>query len=166
MFKKFCDRCDREITKEDNVRSITICKKLPNPTDSGKVYGKPIHLCEDCANAFYDWMKSYSPIQQIVEEVRKETGLEKDTDIFKAPKETESGAIVMSPDNTEDSLWEMELSARAHNALVLHGCKSVDDVCKHTEEELLGFRRIGKRTLAEIIDKLAERGRHLREEAV
>lgn len=161
MFKKFCDRCDREITKEDNVRSITICKKLPNPTESGKAYGKPVHLCEDCANAFYDWMKSYSPIQQLVEDFRKEESV----DEYVAPKETESGAIVMSPDNTEDSLWEMELSVRAYNCLTRGGCHTVDDVCEHTEKELLGFRRLGKGILAEIIDKLSERGRHLREEA-
>ena len=40
-----------------------------------------------------------------------------------------------------------------------------DNVRSHTEKELLGFRRLGKGILAEIVDKLAERGRHLREEA-
>ncbi len=50
------------------------------------------------------------------------------------------------------------LSARAMNALQKAGIESVSDLCRRTEEELLGMDAFGRTTLKEVVAKLEEQG--------
>ena len=50
------------------------------------------------------------------------------------------------------------LSARAMNAIQKAGIESVADLCRRTEEELLGMDAFGRTTLKEVVAKLEEQG--------
>lgn len=159
MVKRLCDKCGKEIG--DNDAFI----KIYAPNGDGHSQ-ECVDLCGDCLRKFHEWMKSYSPVQQIVEEVRKETGLEKDTDIFKV---SEQAAKLYSDEKKcsralENFYDDLGLPIRAANALIRNGCFSIDDVCNLTEEELLSFKGIGKRSAEEIVTKLDEIGLKLRED--
>jgi DNA-directed RNA polymerase subunit alpha len=52
----------------------------------------------------------------------------------------------------------LELSARASHCLEAEGVKTVKDLLKKSENELLELRNFGKVTLDEITEKLAEHG--------
>jgi len=60
----------------------------------------------------------------------------------------------------EDVAW----SVRAFNILQRDGFRTLGDICQKTTADLLNLRHSGKRTLIEIIEKLAEHGLKLKEE--
>jgi len=55
-------------------------------------------------------------------------------------------------------LTDLGLSARAMNALQKAQLESIGDLCRRTEEELLGVESFGRTTLKEVVSKLEELG--------
>ena len=53
-------------------------------------------------------------------------------------------------------LTALGLSARAMNALQKASLETVSDLCRRTEEELLGMDAFGRTTLKEVVAKLEE----------
>lgn len=96
-----------------------------------------VDLCVDCLRKFYDWMK------------------------YPAKLYSDGKACSRALEIFHDDLG---LPIRAADALIRNGCFSINDVCNLTKGELLSFKGIGKGSAEEIVTKLAERGRHLREE--
>lgn len=80
----------------------------------------------------------------------------KDTDII-APEETDEDAIkVKQILNT--SVEELDLSVRSSNCLKNANIHTIGELTKKTEDDLAKTRNFGKKSLAEIKDKLQEHG--------
>lgn len=62
----------------------------------------------------------------------------------------------------EMTVEELDLSVRSYNCLKRAGINSVDELIKKTEEDLMKVRNLGKKSLAEIKEKLGELGLSLR----
>jgi DNA-directed RNA polymerase subunit alpha len=58
-------------------------------------------------------------------------------------------------------LTDFEMSVRGRNCLVRLGCKTLGDLIKHTEEDLLSHKNFGETSLQEIKDLLASKGLYL-----
>jgi DNA-directed RNA polymerase subunit alpha len=58
----------------------------------------------------------------------------------------------------EQPLSIMDLSVRSANCLMAAGLKTIGDLVTKQEEEILSYKNFGRRSLQEIIDKLAELG--------
>ena len=56
----------------------------------------------------------------------------------------------------EKSLEELDLSVRPYNCLKRAGINTVGDLVGHTEVEVMRVRNLGKKSLDEIHDKVAE----------
>ena len=67
------------------------------------------------------------------------------------------------PDVLDIPIEELELSVRSYNCLRRHGDNTVGDICKMSYDELISVRNLGRRSCAEIIDKLHSLGVDLRE---
>jgi DNA-directed RNA polymerase subunit alpha len=59
------------------------------------------------------------------------------------------------------ALEELQLTTRTANSLRRLGCKTVDDICGLTEEQLLRTPNLGRKSLSEIKKLLASMGRAL-----
>ncbi len=57
----------------------------------------------------------------------------------------------------------LELSSRAYNSLKRMGINTIGDLVRYSEEDLLNLKNLGKKSVAEIKDKLASLGLSLRE---
>ena len=77
----------------------------------------------------------------------------KDDGAGKAERERREAASRLST-----PLADLGLSARAMNSLQKAQCETVGDVCRRTDEELLGVEGFGRTTLKEIVAKLEEMG--------
>jgi DNA-directed RNA polymerase subunit alpha len=75
-----------------------------------------------------------------------------DSDARAARERTDVAAKLSKP------LAELGLSSRAMNALQKAALETVGDLCRRTEEELLGVEAIGRTTLKEVVAKLDELG--------
>lgn len=53
---------------------------------------------------------------------------------------------------------DLDLSVRAANCMEVEGIKTIGDLCRLTEDQLLAIRNFGKTSLKEISKKLTERG--------
>ncbi|MCX7930038.1 MAG: DNA-directed RNA polymerase subunit alpha [Chlorobi bacterium] len=74
----------------------------------------------------------------------------------------EAGTTLANDDNAKDPRFneirqlllkpieELELSVRAHNCLRAANIKTIGDLVRHREQELLRFRNFGRKTLAEV----------------
>jgi len=60
------------------------------------------------------------------------------------------------------SVKELELSIRSENCLMRGGIRTVAELVRHSREDLLKIRNLGKVSLVEIIDKLESAGLHLK----
>jgi DNA-directed RNA polymerase subunit alpha len=58
------------------------------------------------------------------------------------------------------SVDELDLSVRAHNCLKAANIKSIGDLVRREESEMLKFRNFGRKSLQELIEVLEERGLH------
>ena len=58
-------------------------------------------------------------------------------------------------------LSDFEMSVRSRNCLARLGCKTLADLIRHTEEDLLGHKNFGETSLQEIKDLLAAKGLYL-----
>lgn len=62
----------------------------------------------------------------------------------------------------EMSIEELDLSVRSYNCLKRAGINTVEDLACKTEEEMMKVRNLGKKSLEEVLNKLAELGLSLR----
>ncbi len=56
------------------------------------------------------------------------------------------------------SIEEMELSVRSHNCLQAAGIKVISDLVSKSESEMLKYKNFGRKSLSELVEKLAEMG--------
>jgi len=56
------------------------------------------------------------------------------------------------------SIEDMDLSQRSSNCLRRHGITKLAELCEMTEDDLMKIRNLGKKSLAEIKSKMAEKG--------
>ncbi|NNE34958.1 MAG: DNA-directed RNA polymerase subunit alpha, partial [Rhodothermales bacterium] len=56
------------------------------------------------------------------------------------------------------SVDELDLSVRAHNCLKAANIKSIGDLVRREESEMLKFRNFGRKSLQELVQVLEERG--------
>ena len=62
----------------------------------------------------------------------------------------------------EMSIDELELSVRSYNCLKRAGINTVEDLACKTEEEMMKVRNLGKKSLEEVLNKIAELGLSLK----
>lgn len=90
---------------------------------------------------------------ELVEELAKKKA-ENDTRVIQGRAELS--------DNEEEQAWwrlpieDLNLSVRAYNVLKRHGCNYVSDIVIIKYDELVKFRNIGRKTVAEIVYKIRE----------
>ncbi|MFC4765920.1 DNA-directed RNA polymerase subunit alpha [Effusibacillus consociatus] len=82
----------------------------------------------------------------------------KDTEIM-VEKEDDKKEKVL-----EMTIEELDLSVRSYNCLKRAGINTVQELCAKTEEEMMKVRNLGRKSLEEVQEKLAELGLSLREE--
>jgi len=63
----------------------------------------------------------------------------------------------------EMPIEELDLSVRSYNCLKRAGINTVEELIRKTEEDMLKVRNLGKKSLQEVKDKLAELGLSLRQ---
>lgn len=64
----------------------------------------------------------------------------------------------------EMTIEELDLSVRSYNCLKRAGINTVEDLIQRTEEDMMKVRNLGKKSLEEVKNKLAELGLSLRKE--
>jgi DNA-directed RNA polymerase subunit alpha len=64
----------------------------------------------------------------------------------------------------EMTIEELELSVRSYNCLKRAGINTVQELCSKTEEEMMKVRNLGRKSLEEVQEKLADLGLSLRSE--
>ena len=62
----------------------------------------------------------------------------------------------------EMSIEELDLSVRSYNCLKRAGINTVEDLANKTEEEMMKVRNLGRKSLEEVLNKMAELGLALR----
>ena len=67
------------------------------------------------------------------------------------------------PKILEMSIEEMDLSVRSYNCLKRAGIHTIEDLTKKTEDDMLKVRNLGRKSLDEVIQKLAGYGLALKE---
>ncbi|GAX89293.1 DNA-directed RNA polymerase subunit alpha [Effusibacillus lacus] len=82
----------------------------------------------------------------------------KDTEIM-VEKEDDKKEKVL-----EMTIEELDLSVRSYNCLKRAGINTVQELCNKTEEEMMKVRNLGRKSLEEVQEKLAELGLSLRQE--
>lgn len=64
----------------------------------------------------------------------------------------------------EMTIEELDLSVRSYNCLKRAGINTVQELTQKTEEDMMKVRNLGKKSLEEVVEKLAELGLSLRKE--
>ena len=64
----------------------------------------------------------------------------------------------------EMTIEELDLSVRSFNCLKRAGINTVQDLTEKTEDEMMKVRNLGRKSLDEVINKLADLGFSLRSE--
>lgn len=82
----------------------------------------------------------------------------KDTEIM-VEKEDDKKEKVL-----EMTIEELDLSVRSYNCLKRAGINTVQELCSKTEEEMMKVRNLGRKSLEEVQEKLAELNLSLRQE--
>jgi DNA-directed RNA polymerase subunit alpha len=59
---------------------------------------------------------------------------------------------------------ELDLSVRSYNCLKRAGINTVEELIQRNEEDMMKVRNLGKKSLEEVINKLAELGLSLRKD--
>ena len=55
---------------------------------------------------------------------------------------------------------ELDLSVRSHNCLKAANIKTIGDLVRREEDEMLKFRNFGRKSLQELVEVLDDRGLH------
>ena len=80
----------------------------------------------------------------------------KDTSIMVEKEEGKKEKVL------EMSIEELDLSVRSYNCLKRAGINTVEDLANKTEEEMMKVRNLGRKSLEEVLNKMAELGLSLR----
>lgn len=80
----------------------------------------------------------------------------KNTEIMSEKEESKKEKVL------EMSIEELDLSVRSYNCLKRAGINTVDDLANKTEEEMMKVRNLGRKSLEEVLNKMAELGLVLR----
>ena len=64
----------------------------------------------------------------------------------------------------EMTIEELDMSVRSFNCLKRAGIDTVEDLTNRTEEDMIKVRNLGKKSLEEVIQKLASLGLTLKKE--
>ncbi|MCL6581280.1 MAG: DNA-directed RNA polymerase subunit alpha, partial [Firmicutes bacterium] len=64
----------------------------------------------------------------------------------------------------EMTIEELDLSVRSYNCLKRAGINTVEELIQRNEEDMMKVRNLGKKSLEEVINKLAELGLSLRKD--
>jgi DNA-directed RNA polymerase subunit alpha len=77
--------------------------------------------------------------------------------------------VVEKPETQHDKMLEMtieelDLSVRSFNCLKRAGINTVEDLISKTEDEMMKVRNLGRKSLEEVINKLAAMGLSLSRE--
>lgn len=62
------------------------------------------------------------------------------------------------------TIEELDLSVRSYNCLKRAGINTVQELTQKTEEDMMKVRNLGRKSLEEVQEKLAELGLSLRKE--
>ncbi|MCL6547990.1 MAG: DNA-directed RNA polymerase subunit alpha [Alicyclobacillus sp.] len=82
----------------------------------------------------------------------------KDTDVMVEKEDTSGDKSLDMP------IEELDLSVRSYNCLKRAGINTVGELCSRTEDEMMKVRNLGRKSLEEVIEKLAALGLSLRQE--
>jgi len=77
--------------------------------------------------------------------------------IFETPEEK---VVIKNEDMT---IEDLDLSVRSYNCLKRASISTVNELCSKTEEEMIKVRNLGKKSLKEVKEKLAEIGKSFRD---
>ncbi len=80
------------------------------------------------------------------------------TEIMVDKDDTENGKVL------ETTIEELDLSVRSFNCLKRAGINTVEDLINKTEEDMMKVRNLGRKSLEEVVAKLASLGLSLRDE--
>lgn len=80
------------------------------------------------------------------------------TEIMVDKDDTENGKVL------ETTIEELDLSVRSFNCLKRAGINTVEDLINKTEDDMMKVRNLGKKSLEEVVAKLASLGLSLRDE--
>lgn len=83
-----------------------------------------------------------------------------------APEQKDVEELVKESNITEMPIAELDLSVRTHNCLRRAGISTIGELIAKTETEMTRVRNLGKRSLFEIKQKLAELGLGFKEEEI
>ncbi|WP_461366511.1 DNA-directed RNA polymerase subunit alpha [Candidatus Darwinibacter acetoxidans] len=97
--------------------------------------------------------------QILMEHIKLFTDLAEDVDKVEIMVEKEEESIDRLMEMTVE---ELDLSVRSYNCLKRASINTVDELIRKTEEDMMKVRNLGKKSLAEIKEKLAELGLSLR----
>ena len=64
----------------------------------------------------------------------------------------------------EMTIEELDLSVRSYNCLKRAGVNNVEDLAAKTEEDMMRVRNLGRKSLEEVLQKMASLGLSLRKE--
>lgn len=78
------------------------------------------------------------------------------------PKESDASSYLKSYQSRRIKLDTLELSTRSRNALNREGLKTLGDLCRYTESDLLGIPHLGRLSLNEIKEILHSHGLSLK----
>ena len=76
----------------------------------------------------------------------------KDTSIMVEKEEGKKEKVL------EMSIEELDLSVRSYNCLKRAGINTVEDLANKTEDEMMKVRNLGRKSLEEVLNKMAELG--------
>lgn len=96
----------------------------------------------------------------LIEHLRQFEELDSSVDsiqVFDTPKEKESSK------NDDMTIEDLDLSVRSYNCLKRASISTVSELCAKTEEEMIKVRNLGKKSLKEVKEKLAEIGKSFRD---
>ena len=80
----------------------------------------------------------------------------KDTSIMVEKEEGKKEKVL------EMSIEELDLSVRSYNCLKRAGINTVEDLANKTEDEMMKVRNLGRKSLEEVLNKMAELGLSLK----
>jgi DNA-directed RNA polymerase subunit alpha len=58
----------------------------------------------------------------------------------------------------EQAIEELDLSVRSYNCLKRAGINTVEDLASKTEDDMMKVRNLGRKSLEEVLNKMAELG--------
>ena len=80
------------------------------------------------------------------------------TEIMVDKDDSENGKVL------ETTIEELDLSVRSFNCLKRAGINTVEDLINKTEDDMMKVRNLGRKSLEEVVAKLASLGLSLRDE--